>query len=94
MWVAVGIGINQIAYSFDGITWIGLGSNYWDYWGVGVEWNGSMWIAGGYARSVIYYSYDGVVWRAPITNISSSLSIESTMKILYNPLKSLRNKSS
>jgi hypothetical protein len=73
MWVAVGLGINQIAYSFDGITWIGLGSSYWDYWGSCVEWNGSMWLAGGFRSSVIYYSYDGVVWRSPITTISSLL---------------------
>jgi hypothetical protein len=71
MWVAVGLGINQIAYSFDGITWIGLGSSYWDYWGSSVEWNGSMWIAGGFRQSVIYYSYDGIVWRSPTTSITS-----------------------
>ena len=40
MYVAVGEGTNTIAYSVDGLTWIGLGSTIFTIRGKGIEWNG------------------------------------------------------
>ena len=43
-WVAVGQGTNTIAYSNNGLTWIGLGTstNFFTNFGADIYWNGSM----------------------------------------------------
>jgi hypothetical protein len=68
MWVAVGKAIdgdtnpNSIAYSYDGITWIGLGNSIFTM-GNGVAWSGSMWVAvGSGTNHSIAYSYNGMTW--------------------------------
>jgi hypothetical protein len=62
MWVAVGSGTNSIAYSYDGITWIGLGNSIFTS-GNGVAWSSSMWIAvGSGTNHSIACSYDGIRW--------------------------------
>jgi hypothetical protein len=62
MWVAVGSGANSIAYSYDGITWIGLGNSIFTS-GNGVAWSGSMWVAvGSGTNHSIAYSYNGMTW--------------------------------
>ena len=61
MWVAVGSGTNSIAYSYDGVTWIGLGLLVLTQ-GNAVAWSGSMWVAVGSGANSIAYSYDGITW--------------------------------
>jgi hypothetical protein len=63
MWVAVGGNtIHSIAYSYDGITWIGLGNSIFTT-GNGVTWGGSMWVAVGVGIDhSIAYSYNGITW--------------------------------
>jgi hypothetical protein len=61
MWVAVGSGTNSIAYSYDGVTWIGLGLLVLTQ-GNSVAWNGSMWVAVGSGTNSIAYSYNGISW--------------------------------
>lgn len=61
MWVAVGSGTNSIAYSYDGVTWIGLGLLVLTQ-GNAVAWSGSMWVAVGSGTNSIAYSYDGIIW--------------------------------
>jgi hypothetical protein len=68
MWVAVGSGTNSIAYSYDGITWMGLGT-YVLTQGNGVAWSGSMWIAVGSGTNSIAYSYDGLRWTGLGTSV-------------------------
>jgi hypothetical protein len=70
MWVAVGSGVNSIAYSYDGITWIGLGNSIFTS-GNGVAWRGSMWVAVGSGANTIAYSYDGIIWTGLGINIFS-----------------------
>jgi hypothetical protein len=61
--IAVGQGINQIAYSSDnGITWTGVGTSLFSV-GLTVTWHNNMWIAGGYGVNSLAYSYDGVIWQ-------------------------------
>jgi len=60
--VAVGAGLNTIAYSEDGITWRGLGSNIFESEGYNVAWNGSLWIAVGLGSNTMAYSQDGIQW--------------------------------
>ena len=61
MWVAVGSGTNSMAYSYDGITWFGLGNSIFTS-GNGVAWSGSMWVAVGSGTNTVAYSYNGITW--------------------------------
>ena len=60
--VAVGAGLNTLAYSEDGITWRGLGQNIFENEGYNVAWNGSLWIAVGLGSNTMAYSQDGIQW--------------------------------
>jgi hypothetical protein len=82
MWVAVGNGGNEsgepsegqytIAYSSDGINWIGITNSYYNLLqvGYGVAWNGTMWVAVGYGPNTFVYSYNGTQWY-PAANQST-----------------------
>ena|GEM_PF-2638617 len=74
LWIAVGAGINTIAYSQDGISWTGLGTSIFSIQGNAVAYNGSMWIAVGQGSNTIAYSTNGTNWTA----VSGSTSIFST----------------
>ncbi|MCX5677846.1 MAG: hypothetical protein NTY76_01930, partial [Candidatus Omnitrophica bacterium] len=69
MWVAVGNGTNSIAYSSDGIAWVGLGSSIFSTYGYGVCWNGSKFVAVGQGANSLAYSSDGITW----TGLGSSI---------------------
>jgi hypothetical protein len=77
MWVAVGSGINNIAYSYNGTTWTGVGSAVTLFGsssiGFDVSWNGTMWIAiGNGSTNTMIYSYDGINWLSGIEHVFSS----------------------
>jgi hypothetical protein len=61
MWVAVGSGTNSIAYSNDGIQWIGLETTVLTT-GNGIAWSGNRWIAVGTGAYSVAYSTDGINW--------------------------------
>ena len=82
LWVAVGSavgsGTNTIAYSNDGINWIGINGPF----GVGdfhqgnaVAWNGQIWVAVGSGDNTIAWSDDGKTWTAASTNPFTSSTI-------------------
>jgi hypothetical protein len=79
MWVAVGGGTNSIAYSYDGITWMGLGTSVLTQ-GNGVAWNGAMWVAVGNGTNSIAYSSNGTTW----TGLGTSLFSTSGNGIAWN----------
>jgi hypothetical protein len=65
IWVAVGGSgtlTNSIAYSYDGITWVGLGVSIFSTAGFGVCWNGRRFVAVGQGTNTIAYSDDGISW--------------------------------
>jgi hypothetical protein len=62
--VAVGSGTNTIAYSYDGITWIGLGKNIFSTCGYGIAYNGELWVVVGEGTNSIAYSSNGFNWNA------------------------------
>ena len=62
MWVAVGQGTHTLAYSYNGITWIGLGTSIFSTAGNGVVWTGSGWIATGQGTNTLATSLDGITW--------------------------------
>jgi len=60
-YVAGGQGTNTLAYSFDGITWKGLGTGIFDSYCRGLTF-GNLWVAVGTFNNTIAYSYDGINW--------------------------------
>jgi hypothetical protein len=75
MFVAVGFGDdNTIAYSNDGINWIGAGLIF-STTGRGIAWNNERWVAVGEGGNRIAYSNDGISW----TSISTSNSVFSSI---------------
>jgi alpha-tubulin suppressor-like RCC1 family protein len=73
-YVSVGSGANTIAYSYDGITWIGKGTSIFsiDAWGVAYSANLSRWVAVGRGTNTLAYSFDGILWTGLGTSIFSS----------------------
>ena len=66
-WVAVSQGVQDIAYSSDGISWTYTSSLLSGGYGArGIEWNGAYWVAvgGGSTNSTIEYSRDGINWSS------------------------------
>jgi alpha-tubulin suppressor-like RCC1 family protein len=57
----IGLGVNSLAYSNDGIHWTGLGNTLFTI-GNRVAWNGTLWIATGSGPFTMAYSYDGLNW--------------------------------
>ena len=73
--IAVGSGLNTIAYSSDGIVWTGLGKSIFDV-GIGVSWNGIRWVSvGAGTTNTIAYSSDGINWT-PVAASTSIFSIQ------------------
>jgi hypothetical protein len=73
MWLAtMTSGYDTILYSYDGISWIGLGQVLFGSVANAVGWNGYMWVAVGDAgTNTIGYSYDGLTWIGLGTSIFS-----------------------
>jgi len=79
LFVIVGYGNNSIAYSYDGVNWVGLGNTIFDkvtgggnIWGGGrgIAWNGGMWVAVGGSNigNTAAYSYNGRDWMGAGNN--------------------------
>lgn len=60
--VALGSGSNTIAYSNDGIYWIGTGNSIFTTKGNKAVWNGTIWCAVGTGSNWVATSYDGINW--------------------------------
>ena len=75
-WVAVGSGVNTLAYSSDGIVWTGLTTTVFNSSGRGVAFNESVgtprFVAVGSGLNSIAYSSDGVTWTGLSTSIFST----------------------
>jgi hypothetical protein len=74
MFVATGDVTNTLAYSYDGLIWIGIGKTVFTTTGYRVAWGGDKWIAVGTGGMTVAYSIDGITW----TNASSGTSIFTT----------------
>jgi hypothetical protein len=69
MFVSGGSGTNTIAYSYDCIQWIGIGSSIFTTSCVFVTYINNMWLAGGTGTNTMAKSYDGITW----TNIANGI---------------------
>ncbi len=76
MWVAVGAGVNTIAYSINGKYWLPSNNSTYIFSTSGndIAWNGSIWFAVGAGVNTIAYSPDGLNWNG----VSNSTTIFST----------------
>ena len=82
-WILVrtaGVDTNTLYYSYDGLTWVGLGSSIFSIKANDCIWDGTKYIACGSGTNTIVYSYDGFVW---IPTNSNSLFTECK-KIYFN----------
>jgi hypothetical protein len=68
MWVAGGVGTNTMAYSFDGYSWINIGSPFSTVVN-SVIWNGKFWVASGTGSHTLAYSSDGINWTGEGTTV-------------------------
>lgn len=75
IWVAVGQGTHTIAYSYNGIAWVGLGTSIFSTAGNGIVWTGSGWIATGQGTNTLATSLDGITW---VGQGSSTFTIAGT----------------
>ena len=57
-----------MAYSYDGILWIGLGMNIFNLFGRSINYDGTKWFASG-NNYLIVSSYDGINWNNVINNL-------------------------
>jgi hypothetical protein len=73
VWIAAATdnSVTNIAYSFDGFTWIRGTGDTFSSGGQSVEWSGSRWIAGGSdttQASLLKYSDNGIAWSNSTSN--------------------------
>jgi hypothetical protein len=72
MWVLGGNTTNSLSYSYDGLSWTGLGTTIMTSV-VGVVWNGTLWVAVGVKSTpFIANSYDGINWTSKACPIFST----------------------
>ena len=79
--LAVGAGTNTVAWSNDGVTWVGVGILFGTA-GNGICWNGTRFVGVGSGTNGIIYSYDGNTWTS-----STSLNLFTSQ---VNSLESRR----
>jgi len=75
IWVAGGLGGNTLAYSYDGITWVGLGTTTFPNGCSSICWNGTRFVGAG--GNYVGYSKDGITWyssRALSTSVNYVVS--------------------
>jgi hypothetical protein len=70
MWVAVGSGTANSAYSYNGINWTANNISFFSICRT-ISWNGEIWTSGGTPTSTtsLVYSLDGINWYANTTNL-------------------------
>jgi hypothetical protein len=73
MYVAAGSGANTLAYSYNGLNWVGLGTGVFSVSGNGVVWNGKVWLALGSGGNTMATSVDGLVWTGLGTGVFGSV---------------------
>jgi hypothetical protein len=78
IWVAGGLGGNTLAYSYNGTTWVGLGTTAFPNGCTSICWNGTRFVGAG--GNYTGYSKDGITWYS-----SQSSTITSLNCVVSNP---------
>lgn len=71
---------NTLMYSYDGITWTGLGTSIFSTAAYTSAFNGRIWVAGGEGGNTLAVSNDGISWRG----IGSQAFTTSCNDIVWN----------
>ncbi len=71
---------NTLMYSYDGITWTGLGTSIFSTAAYTSAFNGRIWVAGGEGVNTLAVSNDGISWRG----IGSQAFTTSCNEIIWN----------
>ena len=70
LWLAcMESGFDSLIYSYDGISWSGIGKSTFASRSNQVAWNGYIWVATGAGTNSLAYSYDGISWTGIGTSI-------------------------
>jgi hypothetical protein len=56
-----------MAYSYNGMQWVPLGTLIFSTMCYAIAWNGQLWVAGGTGTNTLAYSYDGIAWIPSIS---------------------------
>jgi hypothetical protein len=73
--------VNTMAYSYDGLSWTGLGDSIFSQTGGKVVHNGTIWVAAGNgASNSLAYSYNGIDW----TGLGLSVFAQNGTGICWN----------
>jgi hypothetical protein len=78
IWVAGGLGGNTLAYSYNGTTWVGIGTTAFPNGCTSICWNGTRFVGAG--GNYTGYSKDGITWYS-----SQSSTITSLNCVVSNP---------
>ena len=78
IWVAGGSGGNSLAYSYNGTTWVGIGTTAFPNGCTSICWNGTRFVGAG--GNYTGYSKDGITWYS-----SQSSTITSLNCVASNP---------
>jgi hypothetical protein len=85
-WIAMGSGTNSMAYSYDGINWVGIPTPVFSNTssiGSGIAFNGRIWVAGGSgAINTLAYSCCGIVWNG----LGAGIFTTNSSNIAWNGL--------
>ena len=71
---SAGASYNQLAYTYDGITWLpsSSGNSVFTNDCYAVASNGSIWVAGGAGSNIMAYSSDGINWTSTTSTLTTS----------------------
>ena len=72
VWVAGGLGGNSIAFSGNGISWVGLGTTVFPNGCSSICWNGTRFVGGG--QGYLGYSAQGNIWYSSPTSLFTSIN--------------------
>jgi hypothetical protein len=72
--VATGRGtVNTLAFSTDGMSWVGLGNTVFSVWGRGITWGARRWMATGRGTNTVAFSTNGRNWQGCGANVFKPL---------------------
>lgn len=71
---------STLAYSYDGLSWTGLGDSAFGFYCYAIATNGSIWVACGGNNNSMAYSYNGIDW----TNLGRGIFSNHARGICWN----------
>ena len=76
---------NSLLYSYDGISWTGLGTSVFASQAFSSTYNGRIWIGGGQGGNTLGFSQNGISWKG----LGSSAFTTSCNTVIWNNIKNM-----